>query len=53
MFARLIFAALAMFTTVGDLRIMLRGSISGVQRNARHLWRMCFALLFAGNIFFG
>jgi len=44
-FAAAIFALL-------DLRTILRGGISGVQRIARHLWRMCFALFFAAASFF-
>ncbi len=36
---------------VGDVRMLVRG-ISGTQRIARHLWRMCFGLFFAsGSIF--
>jgi uncharacterized membrane protein len=36
----------------GDLRMILRGGISGAPRIARHLWRMCFALFFATGSFF-
>jgi hypothetical protein len=32
--------------------MILRGGISGAQRIARHLWRMCFALFFAAAFFF-
>jgi hypothetical protein len=35
-----------------DLRMILRGGISGAPRIARHLWRMCFALFFATGSFF-
>lgn len=36
---------------VGDVRMIVRG-LSGIQRIARHLWRMCFGLFFAsGSIF--
>ena len=31
----------------GDVRMLVRGGISGTQRTARHLWRMCFALFVA------
>lgn len=35
----------------GDVRMIMRG-LSGTQRIARHLWRMCFGLFFAtGSIF--
>jgi uncharacterized membrane protein len=36
----------------GDLRMILRGGVSGASRIARHLWRMCFALFFATGSFF-
>jgi hypothetical protein len=39
--------SVAVVATVGDIRLLLRGTISGVQRIARHLWRMCFALFIA------
>ncbi len=42
----------AVLATVGDVRMLVRGGISGTQRIARHLWRMCFALFIAaGSIF--
>ncbi|MBB6188347.1 DUF2306 domain-containing protein [Rhodanobacter sp. MP7CTX1] len=47
-----VFAAFAAFAATGDLRMILRGGISGVRRIARHLWRMCFALFFAASFFF-
>jgi hypothetical protein len=44
--------SIAVLATVGDIRMLLRGEISGTQRIARHLWRMCFALFIAaGSIF--
>jgi hypothetical protein len=39
--------SVAVVATIGDIRLLLRGTISGVQRIARHLWRMCFALFIA------
>jgi uncharacterized membrane protein len=40
-----------LLAAVGDVRMIVRG-ISGTQRIARHLWRMCFGLFFAsGSIF--
>jgi uncharacterized membrane protein len=37
---------------MGDLRMLMQGGISGVQRLVRHLWRMCFAwFMAAGSIF--
>ena len=37
----------ALLAAIGDARILLRGGLSGAQRIARHLWRMCFALFVA------
>ncbi|MES2153117.1 MAG: hypothetical protein V4508_25335 [Pseudomonadota bacterium] len=51
--AYFIFASFALLTAVGDVSMIMRGSLSGMQRTCRHLWRMCVALLFAVNIFFG
>lgn len=40
-----------LLAAAGDVRMLVRG-ISGTQRIARHLWRMCFGLFFAsGSIF--
>ena len=47
----IIFGAVALLATLGDLRMMARG-IQGKHRIARHLWRMCFALLLAAISFF-
>ena len=47
-----VFASFAAFAAAMDLRVILRGGISGAQRIARHLWRMCFALFFAAAFFF-
>jgi hypothetical protein len=42
-------AALAM---AGDVRMLVRGGVSGSQRLLRHLWRMCFGWFIAsGSIF--
>jgi hypothetical protein len=44
--------SVAALAAVGDIRMLVRGGISGTQRIARHLWRMCFALFVAaGSIF--
>jgi hypothetical protein len=40
-----------LFAAVGDLRMLVRG-ISGKQRIARHLWRMCFGWFIATGSFF-
>ena len=47
-----VFAGLAALFAAIDLRVILRGGVSGVQRIARHLWRMCTGLFFAAGSFF-
>jgi uncharacterized membrane protein len=37
----------ALFATIGDVRMLVRGGVTGTKRLARHLWRMCFALFIA------
>jgi hypothetical protein len=44
--------SIALLATVGDVRMLLRGGVSGTQRIARHLWRMCFALFIAASSIF-
>lgn len=52
--ANYMFAGVASLAAACDLRVILRRGISGVQRIARHLWRMCFALFVAsGSLFLG
>jgi hypothetical protein len=49
-----VFGSVALFSGAGDVRMFLRGGVSGRQRIARHLWRMCFALLIAAlSLFLG
>ena len=47
-----VFGSLTAFLAALDLKIILRGGISGVARIARHLWRMCLALFVAAGSFF-
>ncbi len=35
-----------------DLKVILRGGVSGARRIARHLWRMCLGLFIATSSFF-
>jgi hypothetical protein len=44
--------SVAVLATTGDVRMLVRGGISGKQRIARHLWRMCFALFIAAASIF-
>lgn len=44
--------SVALLATVGDVRMLVRGGVSGTQRLARHLWRMCFALFIASASIF-
>ena len=46
------FAALAGLAAVLDLKFILRRRLTGSQRLARHLWRMCVALFIAAASFF-
>ena len=48
-----IFAAVAALAAAFDLRVILRGGVSGASRIARHLWRMCVALFIAAGSFAG
>ena len=50
-----IFGSVALLASAGDLRLIRSGgarAIRGAPRLARHLWRMCFALLIAAFSFF-
>jgi hypothetical protein len=47
-----VFAGLSALAAGLDLNFILRRSISPAQRIARHLWRMCAALLFTAFSFF-
>jgi uncharacterized membrane protein len=52
--AFVIFTTAGAFAAAGELHILIRGSLSGSARRARHLWRMCFSLFIAaGSFFFG
>jgi hypothetical protein len=46
------FAGIAALFTLMDLRVIVKGGLSGVARISRHLWRMCFGLFFATGSFF-
>jgi hypothetical protein len=44
--------SVAVLAVTGDVRMLVRRGISGTQRIARHLWRMCFALFIAATSIF-
>jgi hypothetical protein len=50
--AYFIFGSVALLFAAGDVRMLVRGGVSGSQRVARHLFRMCYALFTASASFF-
>ena len=44
--------SVAALATLGDIRMIVRHGVTGTQRIARHLWRMCFALFVASASIF-
>jgi len=44
--------SIALLAAAGDMRMLLRGGVFGVQRITRHLWRMCFAWFVASASLF-
>jgi hypothetical protein len=52
--ALFLFGIVAPIAALGDLKVVLRRGVTGRQRIARHLWRMCTALFIAaGSLFLG
>ncbi|HEY5072517.1 MAG TPA: hypothetical protein VII63_10855 [Caulobacteraceae bacterium] len=52
--APFVMAALAALAAGADIRVVLRRRLEGASRIARHLWRLCAALLIAdGSLFLG
>jgi uncharacterized membrane protein len=47
-----IFGSAAVLAIAGDIRMLIRGGVSGAKRLVRHLWRMCVALFIAAGSFF-
>ena len=47
-----IFGGVALFATMLDVRMMMRGGFAGAQRTTRHLWRMCAGMFMATTSFF-
>lgn len=50
--APMIFAGVAMLAAAMDLKVVLNHGISGPERIARHLWRMCLGWFIATGSFF-
>jgi hypothetical protein len=49
-----IFAGIAALATIGDVRAIRLGGLTGLPRTTRHLWRMSIAFFMAtGSFFFG
>lgn len=49
-----LFMVAGTFAAAGELHVIVRRSIRGAARTARHLWRMCFSMFIAsGSLFFG
>jgi len=44
--------SVAIIAAAGDIRMLVRGGVSGAQRIARHLWRMCFGWFIASASIF-
>ena len=47
-----VFGSVALLSAAGDIRMLIRGGLSGAKRLVRHLWRMCVALFIAAGSFF-
>ncbi len=48
----LFMGSVCLLAAAGDIRMLIRGGVFGVQRISRHLWRMCFGLFIASGSFF-
>jgi hypothetical protein len=46
------FGFVILLAAAGDIRMLVRGGVSGARRIGRHLWRMCFGLFIASGSFF-
>lgn len=51
-FPFLMFGAVGLLGSAGDLRMIRSGGLRGAPRLVRHLWRMCWALFIAASSFF-
>jgi uncharacterized membrane protein len=51
-FPFVMFGVVGLLASVGDVRMLRSGTLTGSPRLARHLWRMSFALFIASLLFF-
>ncbi len=47
-----VFAIVILLAAIGDVRMIRAGGIAGPRRIARHMWRMCVAMVVASGSFF-
>jgi hypothetical protein len=47
-----VFGGMALLLAALDIRVVMRGGLSGAARIRRHLWRMCFGFFLAAGSFF-
>src|ERR1700686_4792774 len=47
-----IFGSVALLSAAGDVRMLVRGGVSGTKRIVRHLWRVSIAFFIAAASFF-
>jgi uncharacterized membrane protein len=50
--AFILFMLIGLFAAAGEINVLVRRTISGPARLARHLWRMCSSLFIASGSFF-
>jgi hypothetical protein len=48
----ILLGTVGLLASLGDIRLLMRRSLSAPQRLARHLWRMCFALFIGTSSIF-
>ncbi len=52
--AFVVFIALGIAGLLGEVRVLVKGKLSNLERQKRHLWRMCGSFFIAaGSLFFG
>jgi len=51
-FMYFVMGGIPLLAAAGDIRMLVRGGVTGTQRVKRHLWRMCFGWFIATGSFF-